>query len=320
MSNDFIQLAYRGNNQWWRYLLGSLLALFTFQIIGGIATVVLLGSYVQLDGDPSTKMLPPSEIGADGLFVEGVPPSLLYIFFNLAFVFFLLGIYLAVKFFHGRSLGTLITPAKRINWKRVGQGFWVFSILKIIEIIGNYWLAPEDFTLNFQPRAFFSFIGLVILFTPLQTATEELFCRGYLLQGIGSLFGNLFGSRWGKWMGIILPSLLFTCLHLLNPEVQTQKNWQGVASLVMYYFMVGAFLAWLTLKDNTLELALGVHAANNMTTFLLVTSSNSAIPSPAIFSISEIEADFSMLFITALFLFAFAFIIFRVLKRPMLTT
>ena len=312
MSNDFIQLAHRGKNQWWRYLLGSLLALFTFQIIGGITTVVLLSSYVQLDGDPITRMLPPNEIGANGLFVEGVAPSWLYVFFNVAFVFFLLGIYLAVKFFHKRSFRTLITPEKRINWRRVSQGFWVFFILKIIEIVGNYWLVPEDFTLNFQPRALLGFIGLVILFTPLQTATEELFCRGYLLQGIG--------SKCGKWLGVILPSLLFTLLHLLNPEVQTQKNWQGVASLVIYYFMVGAFLAWLTLKDKTLELALGVHAANNMATFLLVTSSNSAIPSPALFSISEIEADFSLLFITALFLFVFAFIIFRVLKRPRLTT
>jgi len=310
MSNAFIQLAHQGKNRWWRYLLGSLLTLFTFQIVGGIVSVGLLMAYVLSDGNPDTLILDPSQLQPGDLFVGGVAPLALYVFLNLAFPFFLLGIYLALKFFHGRSFLTLITPAKRINWKRIAQGFIVFSILKAIEIFGSYVLAPDDFTFNFDPRTFFAFLGLVVLLTPLQTSTEELFCRGYLLQGIG--------SKLGKWMGIILPSLLFTLLHLLNPEVATQESWQGVTSLVLYYFMVGAFLAWLTVKDKTLELALGVHAANNMITLLLVTSPNTVIPSPALFSVDEIQANFSVLFVTALFLFAFNFIIFRVLKRPVL--
>ncbi|MGB7085337.1 MAG: CPBP family intramembrane glutamic endopeptidase [Phormidesmis sp.] len=310
MSNAFIQLAYRGKNQAWRYLLGSLLTLFTFQIIGSIASFGLLIAYVLSDGNPKTILLEPSEIGPDGLIVDGVSPLMLYVFFNLAFPFFLLGIYLALKWLHGRSLLSLITPAARINWKRIGQGFSVFFVLKVLEILISYWLVPADFTLTFQPSAFLAFLGVVILFTPLQTATEELFCRGYLLQGIG--------SKLGKWMAIILPSLLFTALHLFNPEVTTQANWQGAVSLLIYYFMIGAFLAWLTVKDKTLELALGAHAANNMATFLLVTSPNTVIPSPAIFSVAEIESDFTLLFFTALFLLTFSLIVFRVLKRPTL--
>lgn len=308
--NTFIQLAFQGKNQWWRYLLGSLLTLFCFQIVGGIVSIGLLIAYVLSDGNSTTAMLDANSVGPAGLPVEGVAPLTLYVFLNLAFPFFLLGIYLAIKFFHGRSFRSLITPAKQVSWKRVLQGFVVFFGLKVIEIFVSYLLAPEDFTLNFQPQTFGLFVGLVFLFTPLQTATEELFCRGYLLQGIG--------SKLGPWMGILLPSLLFTLMHLLNPEVQTQENWQGVTSLVLYYFMVGAFLGWLTVKDKTLELALGVHAANNMATFLLVTSPNSVIPSPAIFSVSELKADFSLLFITAIFLWLFSVIVFRVMKQPAL--
>ena len=106
-------------------------------------------------------------------------------------------------------------------------------------------------------------------------------------------------------------------MQLSNPEVASQERWQGVTSIAIYYFMIAAFLAWITLKDNTLELALGVHAANNMVTFLLITSVHSVIPSPAFFSTREIDAGFSLIFLTALWLLIFSFVVFRCLKRPL---
>jgi uncharacterized protein len=310
MTNPFIQIAQQGKNDGWRYFVGSLLILFSFIIPGGLLSYGLLIAYVLNDGNPATNVLPPEDIAPGDSAVVGVDPLMLYVFYNLAFLLFLLGIYLAIRFLHGRSMRSLITPASRINWKRIGQGFGVFLVLKIVEIAVSYWLTPEDFTLNFQANTFLFFVGWVLLLTPLQIAAEELFCRGYLLQGIGSKLGN--------WMGILLPSLLFMVLHGMNPEVVTQSSWEGIFSILGYYFMIAVFLAWLTLKDRTLELALGVHAANNIATFLLVTSPNSVIPSPAVFSVTQIESNFVSLFFTALLLLVFVFIIFRVLKKPVL--
>ena len=310
MSDRFLQLARTGKTQWWHYLLGVLLSIFFFQIVGGLATVTLIRSYVQNDGDPTTRLLSPEEIGANGIPIEGVAPALVYVFFNIAFIFFLLGIYLAIKQIHKRSFVSLITPARRINWKRIGQGFSVFFVLKVIEILCGYALDPSSYTFNFQPAAFFTFLLVVAIFTPIQTATEELFFRGYLLQGIG--------HRWGKQAGLIITSILFCFVHLLNAEVQTQESWQSLASIVIYFLMIGVFLGWLTLKDNTLELAIGVHAANNIATFLMVTSPNSSIPSPALFSLDKIEGSFSFLFVTAVILLAFSFTIFRLLRSPSL--
>ena len=303
IQNAFIQVAQRGKNDAWRYFLGSALILFTFIFPGSLISVGLLIAYVKSDGNPETDLLPPAN-------VVGVSPLTQYIFFNLSFLLFLLGIYWAVRFLHGRSLLSLITPAARISWKRIGQGFSVFFMLKVIEMGMSYWLSPSDFTLNFQAREFFVFLGWVALLTPMQITAEELFFRGYLLQGIG--------SKLGKWMCIFLPSLLFTALHGANTEVITQPNLEGTLSLLGYYFIVGAFLAWLTVKDKTIELALGVHAANNIATFVLVTSPNSSIPSPAVFSVADTQASFISLFFTAILLFVFAFIIFRLLKRPLL--
>jgi len=309
MLHPFIQLAHQGKNQGWRYFVGSLLALFTFLIPGGFISFQLLLAYVQLDGNADTRLLTPDEFLPGDLPVAGVSPLVLYVVYNLAFPFFLLGIYLAVRYLHGRSLHTLITPFRRISWRRIAQGFGVFFVLKVIEVLVSYLLAPEDFTLNaFDPGAFFVFLAWVMVLTPLQIAAEELFCRGYLLQGIGSKYGQL--------AAVLLTTVLFTALHGFNPEVSSQGNVEGSLTILLYYFMVGAFLAWLTIKDKTIELALGVHAANNIATFLLVTSANSAIPSPAIFSIADIEASFGYLFFTALLLFTFAVVVFRGLKRP----
>ncbi|MEO0518730.1 MAG: CPBP family intramembrane glutamic endopeptidase [Cyanobacteria bacterium P01_A01_bin.116] len=314
MSNPFIQLAHRGKNQWWRYLIGALLVLFFFRFVGAIASyliaAVVLVLYSLGGGDLAAAIPDINQIELGGQVVDGVSPIVTYIFLNLVFPFFLLGIYLALKFLHGRSLFTLITPTKRINWKRIAQGFMVHAILLVILFFVSYLRSPEDFALTFEPGAFLAFLIPVLLFTPLQTATEELFFQGYLLQGIG--------SHLGKWPAIILPSLLFTLLHASNPEVLTQDSWQSTASIVLYYFIVNAFSAWITIKDKSLELALGIHAANNMTLFLLVTRSNSVVPTPALFTTTALEADFSLLLMTALSLWAFSFIIFRVFKHPTL--
>lgn len=308
MSNAFIQLAHRGKSRWWRYLLGSIFAIFFFQIVGGFITAVLLKTYVRLDGNPASRMLSPEEIGSNGIPIEGVAPALVYIFFNIAFIFFLIGIDLAVKLFHKRSFLSLITPANRISWRRIGQGFAVFFVLKVVEILCSYALDPARFTFSFQPLAFLIFLAVVFIFTPIQTATEELFFRGYLLQGIG--------SRFGKWAGVAVTSILFCLVHLLNAEVQTQESWQSLTSIVLYFLMIGAFLGWLTVKDKSLELAIGAHAASNIVTFLMVTSPNSAVPSPALFSMDKVEGSFGLLLITAFLLLTFAFVVFRLLKKP----
>lgn len=311
MTNPFFEVARRGKNEGWRYLAGSVLTLFTFIIPGGLLSSGLLGLYVATDGNPASRLLTDSsEIGPGGLPVEGVGPLPLFIFINLGFFFFVLGVYLSVQWLHERSLLSLITPGDRINWRRIAQGFGVFFGLKVIEIGVNYALSPQEFTLIFEARTFFIFLACVLLLTPVQIAAEELFCRGYLLQGIG--------LKLGKWPAILSTSLLFAALHSSNPEVAAQSSFEATFSIMGYYFLIGAFLAWLTVKDKTLELALGVHAANNIATFLLVTSPDSVLPSPAVFSIAGIEATFFSLFYTALMLLIFAFIIFRVLKKPVI--
>ncbi|MBE9475094.1 MAG: hypothetical protein IMY85_09410, partial [Chloroflexi bacterium] len=59
--------------------------------------------------------------------------------------------------------------------------------------------------------------------------------------------------------------------------------------------VLGAFLAWISLKDGRLELAIGVHAANNLVAGLVVTFPESVLPTPAILTTTHFEPVFSLI-------------------------
>ena len=65
----------------------------------------------------------------------------------------------------------------------------------------------------------------------------------------------------------MLTSLIFGLLHIANPEVEKMGY-----IILIYYIGTGFFLGILTLMDEGMELALGFHAANNLTAALLITS------------------------------------------------
>ncbi len=130
----------------------------------------------------------------------------------------------------------------------------------------------SDIVFQFQPVNFFILLLIALLFLPFQTSFEELFFRGYLMQGSTLLFQS-------KWGALLFTSLLFGAMHLSNPEIDNFGLW---VALPQYVFM-GLFLGYITLKDNGLELAIGVHAANNIISGITYTSDATALQTHALF-------------------------------------
>lgn len=91
------------------------------------------------------------------------------------------------------------------------------------------------------------------------------------MQGIGLMAKN-------KWVPLVLTSTIFGLMHILNPEVS--KLGYGI---MVFYIGTGFFLGILTLMDEGLELALGFHAANNLTAALLVTADWTAFQTDSIY-------------------------------------
>jgi membrane protease YdiL (CAAX protease family) len=61
-----------------------------------------------------------------------------------------------------------------------------------------------------------------------------------------------------------------------------------------FYIGIGLLLGWFSYKSKGLEIALGLHFANNLYATAMVTFSESAIPSPAIFTIKNYQPEIGL--------------------------
>jgi membrane protease YdiL (CAAX protease family) len=189
---------------------------------------------------------------------------------------------------------TLVTPNQQVRWKRIFQGFGLYFVLTFVISFVGIVLSPSEYRLTFKPSQFLVFLPIALVITPIQTSAEELFFRGYLLQGIALKTRSLL-------IPILGSSLLFMLPHLLNPEVKL-----NLFLMASFYLLFGIFLAVITVKDDSLELAMGVHAANNLFVALILNYSNSALPSPSIVTLSRFDPLSSLIsFIVVAVIFCF---------------
>lgn len=208
-----------------------------------------------------------------------------------SFVCAFVGLYVVVEKLHHQKFITIITSRTNVDWKRVFLSFGVWSIVSITAFFITYLIDSDTIIWQFKPLPFFLLFCITIVLMPIQTTTEELVFRGYLMQGFYNLAQN-------KWFPLLMTSIIFGTMHIFNPEVEKM----GYLILV-YYIGTGLFLGIITLMDEGTELALGFHAANNMVASLLVTSDFTVFQTPSIFKdISEPSINFEV-FIPVLILF-----------------
>ena len=165
-------------------------------------------------------------------------------------------LWLVLKFLHRRSLRSLIAPTGRVHWKNYRRamlfiiGFGLLSSLPVMLsgaasqqlplMVWLPWLLP----------------ALALIF--LQTATEELFFRGYLMQQLAARFH----SRWVWW---VLPAVLFGAMHY-NPAIYGSNTWLVVAAATL----AGLIFGDITARSGDLSMAMGLHFANNILAVLIL--------------------------------------------------
>lgn len=250
---DYIQQAYKGEYQFWKYLLIPL------GFLGLMVLNFLAIKLLDLDVDKIIQ----NEIenkGANKFLVEMLLPFVL----GLAILF------LWVKYIHKQSIKSLTTSRMKIDWKRFWFVFILWGVVSSSFVLVDYYMTPEDFELNFKLKPFLILAVIAILLIPIQTSFEEYLFRGYLMQGIGVIAKN-------KWFPLIITSVIFGLMHIANPEVDKLGP-----VIMVYYIGTGLFLGIITLMDDGLELALGFHAANNLFTALLVTADWTAFQTDSI--------------------------------------
>jgi hypothetical protein len=187
-------------------------------------------------------------------------------------------LYVAVKFLHQKKFIHLITPFEKVDWRRFFYGFIIWFILGASAEVLTYFASSTDIRFQFNPDSFFILLLISIFILPIQTSFEELLIRGYFAQGIAHLTSS-------RVMVIVISSTFFAIMHGANPEISKY----GLITMMIYYFIAGAFLAIITLMDDRLELALGVHFATNFFGATVLTYEGSVLKTDALFITGKID-------------------------------
>ena len=256
----FIEQAYKGSNTPWRVILTTLAATFIFLlnfiVLAFVSEKEIEAMYNSMKGFPSNF----------ALFVNLIP-----------FVFLLGLLFLMVYFLHQRSLLSLTTTRRKVDYLRILFSFGLIVTLSIIGFAVSYYIDNSDIVWNFKPFPFAILVIISLLLFPFQIGFEEYLFRGFLMQQIGIAVRN-------RWFPLAITSIIFGLFHSANPEVAEMGY--GVMG---FYIGTGLLLGIMTLMDDGIELALGFHLGNNLMAALLLTSDFSALQTDAMFRYSGAE-------------------------------
>lgn len=265
----FIELAYQGKNNFWLYVLSIILILFC----------LFLGSLPMIFALVIAQVTHPGAAVPDNpmdMTVYGIDSNTSLAYGLFSFVIGLVGVLIAVRFIHRRKVVTVLTARPKLDLRRVFFGAGVWLALTLGAEFVFYLLYPSNYVFQFDPARFLPLFVVSILLIPFQTSFEEVFMRGYLLQGFGVL------TRY-RWIPVLLVSLVFGILHVSNSEVSKY----GFFLTMPFYFTFGLFAAVITIVDDGLEIPLGMHAINNLYSALIVTFPSSTFPTPALIQNKE---------------------------------
>jgi len=287
LRNPFLLAAAVGDNSPFRYIGGTLIIFGAF-FMGQIPLTLVLMVFGMMNEIPLEQL---SDTNA--LLAAGFDKTALLFLYILSFMIGILAIWLVIRFMHRRNFLTLITPLKKLNWKKLFTAFFIYFLLSGCFEIALYMQDTDNYVFQFEPVRFFILTAVVLVFLPFQTSFEELVFRGYLLQGFSFMFRSSVPA-------LILTSILFALLHSWNPEVKQHGFWV----MFPYYCGFGLLLGFITLKDKGMEIALAVHAANNIFSSLFVTFESSALQTDALFMQKEMNpAKMMPLYFLSMFLF-----------------
>jgi membrane protease YdiL (CAAX protease family) len=268
-----LERALDGQNQGWKYLLVFFISLIIGQFIGSIPLVIVIAINANKNGGMPVK---PENIADFSAY--GIDPNFGLVLMVIPFLVSLIIAILLIKAFHKRDYMAVINGGSPFRFNRFFVAFVLWAIISVVFLFADIALNPDNFEFRINLASFIPLVLISVLLIPFQAATEEFLFRGYLAQGV---------AAWTKrrLLVILIPSLLFALMHGMNPEVDDFGFW----SAMPMYFMFGLVFAIISTLDDGIELAIGLHAANNVFSSIFITTKSSVLQTPAMFFQKEVD-------------------------------
>lgn len=259
-----------GKNEWWMYVVTIILLTIGYIGFGSLFTIPLVAKAI--NNGVSLEQINANNNIIFNSEVVGLDRNIILLLQFGLFVFAAIGFYIGIKRIHQKPFMSILTGYEKFRFKKFWTAFIIWGTLLIITVVISYFMKPESLKFNFNLSGFLISLLLMLIFMPIQTGLEEVLFRGYLMQGISQVFKN-------GIIPLIITSLLFGLAHMSNPEVK-QYGWPIMLS---YYCGFALFMGAVTLLDEGLELAFGIHFANNIISSILINSEHSVIKTYSVF-------------------------------------
>ncbi|WP_059025593.1 CPBP family intramembrane glutamic endopeptidase [Gabonibacter massiliensis] len=255
----FLEKATKGENQWYRYVLTLAITFIAIQIAS--IPVLLYSAYMNTG----------SILQSSSFLVPNTNPGLALVLFPFAVG--VITLLICIRFIHQKKSVDILTGRNRFDIHRFLFGAGIWGIITLLSLLSQYLLSDKsELLFQFEPLPFIIMCVIVITLIPFQVAFEEFIFRGYLMQGFALLFKY-------RWIAILMTGIIFGLLHSSNPEVERF----GYFNAMSQYILMGLILGYIAVKDDGIELALGLHFANNALASILVTHDSAALQTHALF-------------------------------------
>jgi membrane protease YdiL (CAAX protease family) len=275
IQNRFLQNALSGVNKPQYYLATLLIVFGCFLFVGQLPLLAGAVLHALFSGPEVMETLMSGKISPTDL---GMNKTLFLSLYILTFAISLFALFLLLRFYHKRSWKSLIISRENFNFSKILFASGLYLLVLIGGELYMYFQMPEAYSISFHPAGFFPLLLACLLLLPFQTSFEEIFFRGYLLQGLSIGVKN-------AWLPLILTSVIFGLLHSWNPEVEKHGFWL----MFPYYVGFGLILGTIALLDESLEIPLAVHFVNNFYGATIVTFPESAMQTDAIITMSHMN-------------------------------
>lgn len=279
--NRFLDNARSGNQSVGFQVFAILVTWFFWALIGSVPIFLLVMGVGIMDPMRATNYL------SDPLNFEllGLPITLVFAGVMGQFVIGMFGAWLAETKIMKKPFVAILNGFGKFRWRRSFTAFGIWMGFMVIYQVITYLLNPDSMEFKVNWEQWLIFFPVAIVLVPLQSAFEEIAIRGQLLQALGRM------TPWSALLPLVSTSIIFALLHGANTEVSEY----GAGFMMIHYFSFGFILGAIALMDEGLELAIGIHAANNVFSLCFVSYPGASLSTPTLFEQQQMTAEIDYL-------------------------
>lgn len=250
----YVERARLGKTALWRIIAGALLVTLAFAL-SSLAVVALAAWLIARGraGEGGFAGSDPTEVMVDFL---GTPTGVACTL--LSFLGMTIGVFLAVRLVHGRSFASVLGAEDRVSWSHFSRAFVAALIASALAEVAFYFVDPSLRRSGLTILEWLAWGAPLALLLFVQTSSEELAFRGYLMQSLAARFRS-------PLVWAVVPGLLFTVAHW-NAESLPSMN----SSMLVTIAAFAAVAALLVYATGDLGAAIGTHLGMNLFSILIV--------------------------------------------------